>query len=186
LALVNAAKYFGVEFTERTEDNHIILKYNGTVYKFFLLHIFEFNSNRKRMSVIIRDENDPHNKKIKLVCKGADSVITKRLDKNKRYLSNHEYIIFSYLIEKRINLNLEEFGRKGLRTLMIAEREISENEYKQFKKEYYKCLTSLDNRAEKIEKCQEVLEQNLILLGATAIEDCLQDNLSIFNPFQQL
>jgi phospholipid-transporting ATPase len=86
LALVNAAKYFGVEFTERTEDNNIIIKYNGTVYKYLLLHIFEFNSNRKRMSVIIRDENDPNNKKIKLICKGADSVIIKRLDLNKRYI----------------------------------------------------------------------------------------------------
>ena len=80
---------------------------------------------------------------------------------------------------RTVNHNLEEFGRKGLRTLMIAEREISENEYKNFRKDYYKCLTSLDNRNEKIEKCQEKLEQNLTLLGATAIEDCLQDDLSI-------
>jgi phospholipid-translocating ATPase len=83
-------------------------------------------------------------------------------------------------VEKKVNQYLEEFGRKGLRTLMIAEREISETEYKLFKKEYYKCLTSLDNRANKIEKCQETLEQSLKLLGATAIEDCLQDDLSNF------
>ncbi len=81
---------------------------------------------------------------------------------------------------RTVNHNLEEFGRKGLRTLMIAEREISENEYKNFRKDYYKSLTSLDNRNEKIEKCQEKLEQNLTLLGATAIEDCLQDDLSIY------
>jgi len=63
---------------------------------------------------------------------------------------------------------------------MIAEREITENEYTNFRKDYLKCLTSLDNRSEKIEKCQEILEQNLTLLGATAIEDCLQDDLSIY------
>ncbi len=61
---------------------------------------------------------------------------------------------------------------------MIAEREISLNEYKTFKKEYSKCLISLENRSTKIENCQETLEQNLTLLGATAIEDCLQDDLS--------
>ena len=49
-----------------------------------LLHIFEFNSNRKRMSVIIRDENNPKNKKIRLICKGADSVVSKRLNLNQR------------------------------------------------------------------------------------------------------
>lgn len=88
---------------------------------------------------------------------------------------------FSHEIEKKINHYLEEFGRKGLRTLMVAERDISETEYKQFKKEYYKCITSLDNRATKTERCQETIEQNLRLLGATAIEDCLQDDLSIYN-----
>jgi magnesium-transporting ATPase (P-type) len=86
LALVNAAKYFGVEFTERTDDNYIIIKYKGNVYKYMLMHIFEFNSNRKRMSVVVRDENDPFNKKIKLISKGADSVISKRLDIHERYI----------------------------------------------------------------------------------------------------
>ena len=80
--MVNAAKYFGVEFTERTDENIIIVKYNGHEYKYMLLHIFEFNSNRKRMSVVIRDENNPKNKKIKLICKGADSVVSKRLNLN--------------------------------------------------------------------------------------------------------
>lgn len=87
-------------------------------------------------------------------------------------------IIFRDSIYETINHNLEEFGRKGLRTLMIAEREISVAEYKIFKKEYSKCLISEENRSSKIEKCQETLEQNLTILGATAIEDCLQDDLS--------
>jgi magnesium-transporting ATPase (P-type) len=76
LALVNAAKYFGVEFYERTDDNYILLSYKENTFKFKLLHIFEFNSDRKRMSVVIKDENGI----IKLICKGADSVISKRLD----------------------------------------------------------------------------------------------------------
>jgi P-type E1-E2 ATPase len=40
-----------------------------------LLNVLEFNSDRKRMSVIVRDEKGV----IKLMCKGADSVIEKRL-----------------------------------------------------------------------------------------------------------
>jgi magnesium-transporting ATPase (P-type) len=39
----------------------------------------EFNSDRKRMSVIIKDPKDNH---YKLYIKGADSIIKDRLDKN--------------------------------------------------------------------------------------------------------
>jgi len=76
LALVNAAKYFGVEFTERTDDNFIVIKYRDEEFRFKLLHIFEFNSDRKRMSVVIKDEKGF----IRLISKGADSVILPRLD----------------------------------------------------------------------------------------------------------
>lgn len=69
-----------MEFTERTDTNEIVVNYLGNIFKYKLLHIFEFNSDRKRMSVVLRDEN----KKIKLICKGADSVISKRLDLIKR------------------------------------------------------------------------------------------------------
>jgi magnesium-transporting ATPase (P-type) len=80
LALVNAAKYLGVDFAERTDDNYIIIKYLGNTFRYKLLNIFEFNSDRKRMSVVIQDENNI----IKLICKGADSVIKKRLNTFKR------------------------------------------------------------------------------------------------------
>lgn len=75
---------------------------------------------------------------------------------------------------------MEEFGRKGLRTLMIAEKVISDLEYKTFFKNYYKALTSTVDKKEKLDKCYEMLEKEMILLGATAIEDCLQDDLSIY------
>jgi len=75
LALVNVAKYFGVEFMERNDDNSILIKYRNNTFRYKLLNIFEFNSDRKRMSVVIRDENN----KIKLICKGADTVILNRL-----------------------------------------------------------------------------------------------------------
>jgi len=47
-------------------------------YSFKVLRKMEFNSDRKRMSVVIKDPTDG---KIKLLIKGADSVIKERLDK---------------------------------------------------------------------------------------------------------
>ncbi len=77
-ALVNGAKFLGAEFSDRTEDNEIILKYNKKIYEYKLLHIFEFNSDRKRMSVVVKDNNN----KIKLITKGADIVIFNRIKQN--------------------------------------------------------------------------------------------------------
>jgi magnesium-transporting ATPase (P-type) len=164
LSIVNAAKFFGVAFIERTDKGYIVLQYKEQKYKFKLLNLFEFNSDRKRMSVIIRDEKGV----ITLLSKGADSVISKLLSDDNKF----------GLIGK-VNSYLEDFGRKGLRTLMIARKIISKEDYKQFYKSYYNALTSVVNKKELLNKCYEDMERNLELIGATAIEDCLQDNLSI-------
>ena len=143
----------------------MIIKYHDKTYKFKLLHIFEFNSDRKRMSVIIKDEKE----NIKLICKGADSVLFKLSSTN------------SYSFKKKITEYLEYFGNKGLRTLIIAERNLSNEEYKVLSKSLYKAYTSTNNKKELLKSCYESVERDLILIGATAIEDCLQDNLSIIN-----
>ena len=78
LALVNAAKFFGVQFLGRDEEsNMVISRDDGTTQVFQLLHVLEFNSTRKRMSVILKDQNG----QIRLICKGADSIIQARLEK---------------------------------------------------------------------------------------------------------
>jgi phospholipid-transporting ATPase len=123
------------------------------------------------MSVVVRDENN----KIRIICKGADTVILSRLSIFKKYLFN---LIFSEILEKKIVHYLEEFGKKGLRTLVLAEREVSEEEYSSFMKKYYKAITSTKNKHHHLDLCYETLEKDLTLIGCTAIEDCLQDDLS--------
>ena len=86
LALVNAAKMFGYEFKSRSVDNILeiqISKYprekgnpdKTEVLEFELLNILEFDSDRKRMSAIVKCPNG----EIKVMCKGADSVLMKRI-----------------------------------------------------------------------------------------------------------
>lgn len=55
----------------------MIVNVRGKEKRVELLHSFEFDSDRKRMSVIIRDEGI-----IKMYIKGADSIIKARLKKN--------------------------------------------------------------------------------------------------------
>lgn len=54
----------------------IICNILGEDIQFIILNVLEFNSTRKRMSVITKDRTTG---KIRLYCKGADTVIFERL-----------------------------------------------------------------------------------------------------------
>lgn len=75
LALVNAAKFFGINFIGRDQDNNCIVLIHGKEENYKILNVIEFTSDRKRMSVIIKMPDGT----IKLLCKGADSVLLPRL-----------------------------------------------------------------------------------------------------------
>lgn len=77
-ALVNAAKFLGAQFVDRTEENFIKIKFNDEIYQFKMLYLFEFTSDRKRMSVIIRDKDN----NVKIITKGADLVIFNRISES--------------------------------------------------------------------------------------------------------
>ena len=78
LALVNAARYYGYTFKGRDDENNIEVEINGTRRIFQLLQVIEFSSDRKRMTVIVRNQEGV----IKVLCKGADSIIQELLAEN--------------------------------------------------------------------------------------------------------
>lgn len=160
LALVNFAKYCGYEFKGVDRDDHYLIDFEGSVQKFKLLHVLEFNSKRKRMSVILRKDDE-----ILLLTKGADSVIAKRLA-----ASQEEDL-------KTAFLSLEDYGKEGLRTLMLAQRIVPQEEYEKWVVQYNKALASMVNREESVEAQQDLIEVELELVGCTAIEDRLQDEV---------
>ena len=164
LSIVNAAKYFGAEFFDRNANGEIMINFKGNIVRYKLLQICEFSSDRKRMSVIVKNMQTDN---IELYCKGADSKISPLLN-----------------IEKSIYLNytlneLKKFGTKGLRTLLVAKKIVKPEEYNKFLKNYKRIIISTNPKlkSELLEQLYEKVEINLELLGATAIEDCLQDNL---------
>ncbi|KAJ1392318.1 P-type ATPase [Sesbania bispinosa] len=166
-AFVIAARELGFEFYERTHTNISLRESDPSSgqkiersYK--LLNILEFSSARKRMSVIVRDEEG----KLLLLSKGADSVMFERLAKNGREF------------EEKTKEHIGEYADSGLRTLILAYRELREEEYNQFNKELTdaKNLVSADQE-EIVEGILQNIEKDLILLGATAVEDKLQDGV---------
>ncbi|KAI8073828.1 hypothetical protein BC940DRAFT_289308 [Gongronella butleri] len=158
-ALVKGASDLKYVFHTR-RPNSITTSALGRDVEYQILNICEFNSTRKRMSAIIRGPDG----KIKLYCKGADTVILERLAENNPYV-------------ERTLIHLEDFASEGLRTLCIAMREIPEDEYARWSQIYDKASTTLVNRSEELDRAAEMIEKDLFLLGATAIEDRLQDGV---------
>lgn len=52
----------------------------------------------------------------------------------------------------------------------------------EWRETYHKASTAIQNRELKLEEASNLIEKNLRLLGATAIEDKLQDRVSIADP----
>lgn len=79
------------------------------------------------------------------------------------------------MFEEATMKHLNEYGESGLRTLAIAYKKLEEAEYSSWNEEFFKAKTSIDGDREMIlEKLADVMERDLILIGATAVEDKLQ------------
>ncbi|EKM53518.1 uncharacterized protein PHACADRAFT_259936 [Phanerochaete carnosa HHB-10118-sp] len=158
-ALVAGAELLGYQFHTR-KPRSVFVSVRGKDYEYQILNVCEFNSTRKRMSTVVRCPDG----KIKVFTKGADTVILERLAENQPYT------------EKTL-LHLEDYATEGLRTLCIASRDIPEKEYRQWVTIYNEAAATINGRGEALDKAAELIERDLLLLGATAIEDKLQDGV---------
>lgn len=137
----------------------------GNEESFGLLDTINFTSERKRMSVIVRTPDN----QIHLYCKGADSSMMNILDPNGAVNSPE-------LINQALEA-LKTFSQDGLRTLVMAYRILSEAEYQSFKSEIIAAQTETEGRDKAIERAYARVELDLKLIGCTAIEDELQDEV---------
>ncbi len=71
----------------------------------------------------------------------------------------------------------QDFAQEGLRTLCLASKEIDPSYYVEWKKKHHEASTSLVDRDDKLSEVYEEIETDMVLLGATAIEDKLQDGV---------
>ncbi|CAK9435324.1 uncharacterized protein LODBEIA_P57110 [Lodderomyces beijingensis] len=163
-ALVGTARSLGFNFKGTTKKGFLVDEF-GTCKEYQVLNTLEFNSTRKRMSTIIKIPSDPP--RALLLCKGADSIIYERLSKTE---NDPEML-------EATARDLEEYATEGLRTLCIAERELTWEQYTEWNKRHQVAASSLEDREGKMEQVADAIEQELVLLGGTAIEDRLQDGV---------
>lgn len=97
--------------------NLVVKTPDGYTKKFELLNTLEFNSTRKRMSVIVKDMQT-----YEIVCmsKGADSIMEKLLKQNDSETQEYMHQLQGYI---------DSYANEGLRTLLLARRVISQGEY---------------------------------------------------------
>ncbi|XP_032906520.1 probable phospholipid-transporting ATPase IM [Amblyraja radiata] len=160
-ALVTAARNFGFVFRSRTPET-ITINEMGKQVIYRLLAILDFNNVRKRMSVIVQNPEG----QIRLYSKGADTILFERL-----HPSNEELMYVT-------SDHLSEFAGEGLRTLVLAYRDLDEAYFNKWQKMHYHASTALENRDEQLSALYEDIEQDMMLLGATAVEDKLQEGVS--------
>lgn len=159
-ALVEGAVTLGYKFVAR-KPRSVMIMTGGQEFEYELLAVCEFNSTRKRMSTIFRCPDG----KIRCYCKGADTVILERLGGNNPY------------VEATLQ-HLEEYAAEGLRTLCLAMREVPDHEFEEWYRVFNEAQTTVGgNRADELDKAAELIEHDFTLLGATAIEDKLQDGV---------
>ena len=160
LALVEGSADMDVIFWERS-DGIVKIKYQGSIKVWELLAEIPYNSTRKRMSVIVRD---PDSKRIVIMSKGADTIMIPLISKHENF--------------ELLDEHLHTFALEGLRTLVMAQKYLEEDEFNEWKVVWDAISQSLDaDKEDRLEDHGAILEQNLALVGASAIEDKLQDGV---------
>ncbi|ETW01907.1 hypothetical protein H310_06461 [Aphanomyces invadans] len=172
-ALVCAAAFFQYKFVARTQRATSVLIHDALV-TFDTLAILDFTSTRKRMSVVVRA---PTSQTIYVFSKGADGAMMPRLAASR--VSGDRTLV------DVTNGHITAYAKEGLRTLVVAYKELSGDDFATWSAEYDAAKASLDEMdrfkngrvPNAIDNCMDALEVNFRLLGATAIEDKLQDGV---------
>uniref|UniRef100_A0A3B3D597 Phospholipid-transporting ATPase n=1 Tax=Oryzias melastigma TaxID=30732 RepID=A0A3B3D597_ORYME len=162
-ALVYAAKTYGFTLLARTPDSVTVRVPSGEELVFEVLDTLAFDSNRKRMSVLVRH---PITREYVLYTKGADYAIMELLGtgQQKKIATDTQY-------------HLDCYAKDGLRTLCITKKIVSGREYQSWLVDRKRALAAIEGREELMMDSAVQLETQLTLLGATGIEDRLQESV---------
>ncbi|KPP76793.1 putative phospholipid-transporting ATPase VB, partial [Scleropages formosus] len=169
-ALVYAAKAYGFTLLARAPDRVTVRLPQGAVLSFEVLDTLAFDSTRKRMSVVVRH---PITREVVIYTKGADSAIMELLDCHENQAEENK----RKKIASKTQRHLDLYASAGLRTLCIAKKVLSEQAYDDWASIRQEAESTIDNREELLMETAVHLETNLTLLGATGIEDRLQDDV---------
>ncbi|KAM5222127.1 putative phospholipid-transporting ATPase IIB isoform 2-T2 [Ctenodactylus gundi] len=154
VALVRWTESVGLTLISRDLTAMQLKTPGGHVLTYCILQMFPFTSESKRMGVIVRDESTAE---ITFYMKGADVAMSTIVQYN------------DWLEEECGNM-----AREGLRTLVVAKRALTEEQYQDFESRYNQAKLSVHDRTLKVAAVVESLEREMELLCLTGVEDQLQ------------
>nr|KAF6357874.1 putative ATPase phospholipid transporting 9B (putative) [Pipistrellus kuhlii] len=154
VALVQWTESIGLTLVNRDLTSMQLRTPGGQILTYCVLQMFPFTSEGKRMGIIVRDESTAE---ITFYMKGADAVMSTIVQYN------------DWLEEECGNM-----AREGLRTLVVAKRALTEEQYQDFESRYMQAKLSVHDRALKVAAVVESLEREMQLLCLTGVEDRLQ------------
>lgn len=160
IALCSAARQFGLVLKKRTGED-LLLDMFGKEEEFKIPILFEFDSERKAQSIITKYNGD-----YILFTKGADSSIINLLDP--KIEQTHQADTKTFLYSASV---------MGLRTLCFGFRVLSNDEFNDIQNSYHDIM-SKPERDKNVKIQAKKVEKDLILIGSTAIEDKLQENVA--------
>ncbi|KAG4068488.1 hypothetical protein HA402_004829 [Bradysia odoriphaga] len=167
LALVNAAFSYDCCLVNRSPNYILVSAFNQGLYEYEVLKVLPFDSSRKCMSVVVRHMTT---NELILYTKGADSTIMSSLV---NCLPDSE----AGILRERTQQQLDMYARQGLRVLVMAKRVLNPAEFADWWTRHKEAEVSMENREKKIRDSFSLLENDLTLLGATGIEDRLQEGV---------
>lgn len=159
IAIVKFTESVGLSLFKRDRHSITLLhEHSGKTLHYEILQVFPFNSDTKRMGIILHDQQKDE---YWFLEKGADTVMTKIVENNE------------WMEEETGNM-----AREGLRTLVIGRKKLTNQIYEQFRKKYSEAALSMLNRDEQMASViKEFLEHDLEPLGLTGVEDKLQKDV---------
>ncbi|KAL6480216.1 hypothetical protein MHYP_G00112490 [Metynnis hypsauchen] len=156
VALVKGAMKHGFTFLGLENKTMKIRNRQNDTEVYELLHVLNFDPVRRRMSVIVRTKSG----ETLLFCKGADSSIFPRVRQEE---------------VDRIRMHVERSATDGYRTLCVAYKQLSPEEYAVADAGLRDARLALQDREEKLMAVYNQVETEMSLIGATAVEDRLQE-----------
>uniref|UniRef100_A0A8C1SJW1 Phospholipid-transporting ATPase n=1 Tax=Cyprinus carpio TaxID=7962 RepID=A0A8C1SJW1_CYPCA len=154
VALVHWTESLGLTLVNRDLTSLQLKTPAGHILTYYILQIFPFTSESKRMGIIVREEATGD---ITFYMKGADVAMASTVQYN------------DWLEEECGNM-----AREGLRTLVVAKKSLTEEQYQDFESHYNEAKLSIHDRALKVAAVVESLERDMELLCLTGVEDQLQ------------
>lgn len=184
--------------TIKTAESRLGTQFIGTSSETWqVLAVNKFDSDRKRMSVLVRAPESMGSIPI-LMCKGADSsMLDPKVCEGGDNIFSGETLGNSMSIKEEpgpgdewessalVNMqsHLGVFASEGLRTLVLGVRFLTESECSSWLQQYEVASTSITDRKNLLRKAAYDIETKLHIVGSTAIEDKLQDGVpdTIYN-----